>query len=706
MAVNNTASRNQYTATASQTVFPYTFEIIQDNDITVDQGGTILSEGTHYTVSGVGVDTGGNITLITGATSGDIITIYRSMALERLTDYQQNGDFLATEVNDDLDRLWMAQQQLDTNLGSAIRPSITDSVLNSTNTELANVTTRANKALGFTATGALDYISGTMPVGALREYSTLAAAVADAAAMSVGDAIYLEERSTGDGGGAWWKAITSTTNNTYDIVDTPLNTAISLKLIIDSHFNAESYGVPASGDATVAFKSFLEYCKTNALKARYNTEYFLDNLLLTGYNDTHAVAGPAGILNFNLVSSGTGLDINFDVTVGGSQRNLWENLKVKDDRATSLVDTMFKFQSGPTGESPAQTSGFLTITNGQCLEYNNSSGIVRHLQDVSHVTFHDWQDAFALGAGESLFIENSISINTGVMDFYNDVKRCVVRPIRIKAASELIDTINFFGGFVGNNDSASAADCMTIEGTVGVAGLNFYGGHWECHDNADDKVILVTGKLRNHSFQGVHFSCGDVTNQIQYLVKCTGTAEIKAGLYKSNEVLRLKDTSNSGSIFYFDNTVVTDTSSPLDASGWNLNSTAPDIAEYASGGNEDTIRDSVIVNGIQGHRYYSIGAGTAISFTPRNSEGQITISSNNSITTNGTVAYRAEATPQTALLAGGGDLEVTTGVLSGTTGSSSKVTVSAHTDGKIYIESRLGTQQLTVKISSEFKVIA
>jgi hypothetical protein len=41
-------------------------------------------------------------------------------------------------------------------------------------------------------------------------------------------------------------------------------------------------------------------------------------------------------------------------------------------------------------------------------------------------------------------------------------------------------------------------------------------------------------------------------------------------------------------------------------------------------------------------------------------------------------------------LAGATNTEVATGVLSGTTGADAKLTISAHTDGKIYIENRLG----------------
>ena len=105
MTVSNTTSRNQYTATSGQTVFPYTFEIFDKGDVVVLKNGTALSEGTNYTVSGVGNDNGGNITLTVGATTGDILTLYRDMAYQRLTDYQTSGDFLAQEVNDDFDRI-------------------------------------------------------------------------------------------------------------------------------------------------------------------------------------------------------------------------------------------------------------------------------------------------------------------------------------------------------------------------------------------------------------------------------------------------------------------------------------------------------------------------------------------------------------------------------------------------------------------------
>ena len=114
MTVIDNTPRDQYTASSGQTVFPYTFEISASGDIVVLQNGAILNEGTgagQYGISGVGSDSGGNITLVTGATTGDVITLYRDMALDRLTSYTNGGDFLAADVNNDFDRLWLALQQ-------------------------------------------------------------------------------------------------------------------------------------------------------------------------------------------------------------------------------------------------------------------------------------------------------------------------------------------------------------------------------------------------------------------------------------------------------------------------------------------------------------------------------------------------------------------------------------------------------------------
>ena len=150
MTVSSSASRNQYTATAGQTVFAYTFEIVSDDDIVVLKNGVTLTKTTNYTVSGVGSDSGGNVTLVVGATAGDIITLYRDMAYERLTDYTNAGDFLAADVNNDFDRLWIATQQVNEEVNRSLKAPVTDPL--TIDMTIPAKADRLNKILRFNAT--------------------------------------------------------------------------------------------------------------------------------------------------------------------------------------------------------------------------------------------------------------------------------------------------------------------------------------------------------------------------------------------------------------------------------------------------------------------------------------------------------------------------------------------------------------------------
>ena len=152
MTVADNTSRNQYTATSGQTVFAYTFEIVDKDDIVVLKNGTTLSEGTDYAVSGVGTDSGGNITLTVGASTNDVLTLYRDMPYSRTQNYTNSGDFLASDVNSDFDNLWLAGEQTNRAFDQSIRKPITDS--DSISMELPEAADRANKVLGFDENGA------------------------------------------------------------------------------------------------------------------------------------------------------------------------------------------------------------------------------------------------------------------------------------------------------------------------------------------------------------------------------------------------------------------------------------------------------------------------------------------------------------------------------------------------------------------------
>jgi hypothetical protein len=161
MTVADNTSRNQYTATSGQTVFAYTFEIVDKDDIVVLKNGTTLSEGTDYTVSNVGNENGGNVTLTVGAATSDILTLYRDMPYSRTQNYTNSGDFLASDVNSDFDNLWLAGEQTSRSFSQSIRKPITDS--DSISMELPEAADRAGRFLTFDSAGAVSTVSQYNP---------------------------------------------------------------------------------------------------------------------------------------------------------------------------------------------------------------------------------------------------------------------------------------------------------------------------------------------------------------------------------------------------------------------------------------------------------------------------------------------------------------------------------------------------------------
>ena len=94
------------------------------------------------------------------------------------------------------------------------------------------------------------------------------------------------------------------------------------------------------------------------------------------------------------------------------------------------------------------------------------------------------------------------------------------------------------------------------------------------------------------------------------------------------------------------------------------------------------------------HFDFVIADDAAISFTPNKSNGLIFVADDGGSFSSGLYRYRAEAAGvQITAINAAPALTPTTGVLSGTTGADGDLTISPHTDLKIYIENRLGSQE-------------
>jgi hypothetical protein len=158
MTVSSSTNKASYNGNGSTTVFAYNFKIFDQDDLTViirSATGveTVKTITTDYTVSGVGNDGGGNVTMGTAPASGETITILREQDLVQELDLVPNDPFPANLMEDALDRLTFMVQQHDEELARSIKASKTNTITSTEFTVLA--ADRANKVFAFDSSGEL-----------------------------------------------------------------------------------------------------------------------------------------------------------------------------------------------------------------------------------------------------------------------------------------------------------------------------------------------------------------------------------------------------------------------------------------------------------------------------------------------------------------------------------------------------------------------
>lgn len=143
MTISSTTPRIQYVASGGQTVFTVPFKFFASSDLKVyltpsgsdpDDSGQLKTLTTHYTVAGAGEDAGGTITLTSGATAGDIVTIVRDVPEERTTDLVEGGDLYAETLNDSLERFIAMVQEVNARVDRSL--SVPESISDTVSVEL------------------------------------------------------------------------------------------------------------------------------------------------------------------------------------------------------------------------------------------------------------------------------------------------------------------------------------------------------------------------------------------------------------------------------------------------------------------------------------------------------------------------------------------------------------------------------------------
>lgn len=126
MTVPTLTDRNIYDGTGSTTVFPYTFQILQDSDMAVsliDADGveTVLALSTDYTVSGAGSESGGNVTFVVAPEDGVTVLLLRLLPYTQPTDYKNQGSFYPRTHERSFDRATMQIQQVKAGVDRSMR---------------------------------------------------------------------------------------------------------------------------------------------------------------------------------------------------------------------------------------------------------------------------------------------------------------------------------------------------------------------------------------------------------------------------------------------------------------------------------------------------------------------------------------------------------------------------------------------------------
>ena len=172
---NNTARIN-YTATAGQTAFVIPFVFYNNTDLKVYINSVLKTISVHYTVTG-GNGSTGTVTLGTGSTLNDKVTLVRDVPMERTTDL--TSSYNAASIDAQLDRIVAQIADLDDKASRTIQ--INDYELAS-GLLLPALDNRKGKTIQFnTNTGALE----VGPTGAdVTALGSVASEIATLAAIS------------------------------------------------------------------------------------------------------------------------------------------------------------------------------------------------------------------------------------------------------------------------------------------------------------------------------------------------------------------------------------------------------------------------------------------------------------------------------------------------------------------------------------------
>jgi hypothetical protein len=148
MTIPTTNIRNDYVGNGVAVTYPYTFKVFASSELRVLVDGVLQTLTTHYTVTGVGAESGGNVVFVTAPANGVSVAILATIPLTQTTDLVNETGFFQDRIEQRFDKLCRADQVTSEKIGRQLTiPE--DEAGSALLTELPALDDRKGMTLGF-----------------------------------------------------------------------------------------------------------------------------------------------------------------------------------------------------------------------------------------------------------------------------------------------------------------------------------------------------------------------------------------------------------------------------------------------------------------------------------------------------------------------------------------------------------------------------
>lgn len=186
MTVSAAPNYNISIGNAVTTIFSYGFRILASSHLKVYLDGVLQSAG--YTVGGVGAAGGGTVTFSAPPANGAEVLLQRSVPNTRTTDYVDNGDFTAADIDNDQDLQTMQTQDVSARVDRAVLVEVGETPPSATSF-LQSITDGIAAAASAVAAAAAALVS-QIAAAASAAAAALSASNAAAAASAIGPTLF------------------------------------------------------------------------------------------------------------------------------------------------------------------------------------------------------------------------------------------------------------------------------------------------------------------------------------------------------------------------------------------------------------------------------------------------------------------------------------------------------------------------------------